>query len=133
VKILLDTHVFLWFIAGDERLATSWVSEIRDPNNEVYLSVVSVWEAVIKHQNGRLPLPEPPQIYLPLQRERHGIGSVVVDEESVAHLAALPSLHRDPFDRILIAQARRHGFVIATVDEAIRQYEVQTLDIGIAP
>lgn len=109
MRILLDTHVFLWFIAGDARLRTDLNDTIRDAQNDVWLSVASVWETVIKHHLGRLPLPEPPHVYLPRQRERHLISSLVIDEESVRHLADLPALHRDPFDRILVAQAQSTG------------------------
>ena len=127
MRILLDTHVFLWFIAGDARLPPHLHDALRRPENDVFLSVASVWEAVIKHQLGRLPLPEPAHTYLPRQRERHHIASLVVDEASVAQLAELPPLHRDPFDRILIAQARQHELTVATVDPLIRQYAVQAV------
>lgn len=124
MKLLLDTHVFLWFISGDARLPAVMQEGIRDLNNEVYLSVVSLWEAMIKHQLGKLPLPEVPERYLPLQRERHQIASLPLDEASVVHLASLPALHRDPFDRILICQALGYGLTIVTVDDLIRAYAV---------
>lgn len=127
MRILLDTHVFLWFIAGDTRLPLLVRESICDPDNEIYLSVASVWEAVIKHQLGRLPLPESPQTYLPRQRERHQIVSLTIDEASVAQLAELPPLHRDPFDRMLVAQARRHGLTIATVDPLVQRYAVPVI------
>ncbi|MCS6940941.1 MAG: type II toxin-antitoxin system VapC family toxin [Roseiflexaceae bacterium] len=124
MKLLLDTHVFLWFISGDARLPVVMRESIRDLNNEVYLSVVSLWEAIIKYQLGKLPLPEAPERYLPLQRERHQIASLPLDEVSVVHLASLPALHRDPFDRILMCQALGHGLTIVTVDDLIRAYPV---------
>jgi PIN domain nuclease of toxin-antitoxin system len=127
MRLLLDTHIFLWYISGDGRLPTAMKDAIRDPGNEAYLSVVSVWEAIIKHQLGKLPLPRPPETYLPEQRRRHLIGSLDVDEESVARLAGLPSLHRDPFDRLLICQAMRHGLTIATVDSVIQSYPITVL------
>lgn len=102
MKLLLDTHIFLYFISGDSRLSLSFRDAIRNPDNDVYLSVVSVWEAIIKYQLGKLLLPESPEIYLPKQRTRHQTMSLPVDEESVAQLAKLPQLHRDPFDRLLI-------------------------------
>lgn len=127
MKILLDTHVFLWFISGDERLSPKLLEMLRDPENEVFLSVVSVWEAIIKYQLGKLPLPEPPEIFLPRQREQHLIASLAVDEASVTRLAALPLLHRDPFDRLLVSQALRHDMILATVDETLKTYPVRTL------
>lgn len=127
MKILLDTHIFLWFISGDTRLSESLKEIICEPDNEVYLSVVSVWEAIIKHQLGKLPLPESPEIYLPKQRQRHLICSLPVDEESVAQLSQLPPIHRDPFDRMLISQAMQHKLTILTVDDAIRAYPVAAI------
>lgn len=127
MKILLDTHIFLWFISGDRQLATHIRDAIRDPDNTVYLSVISVWECIIKHQLGKLPLPEPPETYLPKQRDLHQITSLVIDESSIAQLAQLPSLHRDPFDRMLICQALQNGLAIATVDAAIRAYAVTVI------
>jgi PIN domain nuclease of toxin-antitoxin system len=124
MKILLDTHIFLWFISGDSRLSTDVRDAIRDPDNEIYLSVVSVWESIVKYQLGKLPLPEPPETYLPKQRELHQIASLALDESSVAQLAKLPPLHRDPFDRMLICQALQNGLIIATVDAAVRAYSV---------
>jgi PIN domain nuclease of toxin-antitoxin system len=127
MKILLDTHIFLWFISGDTKLSTDVRDAIRDPDNEVYLSAVSVWEAIVKYQLGKLPLPEPPETYLPKQRELHQIGSLALDESSVVQLAKLPPLHRDPFDRMLICQALQNGLTIATVDSAVRAYSVSVM------
>ncbi|XYI03074.1 type II toxin-antitoxin system VapC family toxin [Sorangium sp. So ce1128] len=125
MKSLLDTHVSLWFITGDARLPEVMRHGIRDTENEVYLSVVSVWETMVKHQLGKLPLPAPPESYIPVQRERHRIESLAIDEASVACLAKLPPLHRDPFDRMLICQAIRHDLVLATADGAMRGYAVE--------
>jgi PIN domain nuclease of toxin-antitoxin system len=127
MKLLLDTHIFLWFISGDQRLPTYLHNSIRDLNNDVYLSCVSVWEVTVKYQLGKLPLPESPEIYLPKQRQKHLINTLTLDEESVAQLLNLPLLHRDPFDRILICQALQHNLTIVTVDTAIRAYSVNVL------
>jgi PIN domain nuclease of toxin-antitoxin system len=127
MKLLLDTHVFLWFISGDDRLPDAMRDNIRDFENEVYLSVVSLWEAIIKHQIGKLPLPQPPEIYLPVQREKHQISSLPLDEPSVSQLAGLPPIHRDPFDRMLICQAMEHDLTIVTVDEVVSRYSIPVL------
>jgi PIN domain nuclease of toxin-antitoxin system len=127
MKILLDTHIFLWFISGHTRLSANVRDAIREPNNEIYLSVVSVWEAIVKYQLGKLPLPEHPGTYLPKQRDIHEISSLVLDESSVVELAKLPSLHRDPFDRMLICQALHNNLIIATVDSAVRAYPVRVI------
>ncbi|OLP15431.1 twitching motility protein PilT [Leptolyngbya sp. 'hensonii'] len=127
MRILLDTHIFLWFISGDTQLSTDVRDAIRDPDNEVYLSAISVWEAIVKYQLGKLPLPERPETYLPKQRDLHQIASLALDEISVVQLAKLPLLHRDPFDRMLICQALQNGLTIATVDTAIRAYSVNVM------
>jgi PIN domain nuclease of toxin-antitoxin system len=127
MRILLDTHIFLWFISGDTQLSTNVRDAIRDPDNEVYLSAVSVWEAIVKYQLGKLPLPASPETYLPKQRELHQIGSLALDESNVVQLAKLPPLHRDPFDRMLICQALQNGLTIATVDSAVRAYSVSVI------
>ena len=82
MKILLDTHIFLWFISGDSRLSTDVRDVIRNPDNEIYLSVVSVWESIVKYQLGKLPLPESPETYLPKQSDRNVISCPVA---SVLH------------------------------------------------
>ena len=127
MKLLLDTHVFLWYIAGDPRLPATFLAAIRDPANEVFLSVASIWEAVIKYQIGKLPLPSPPADYLPQQRDAHRIASLPIDEGAMAPLAGLPPLHRDPFDRLLVAQALQLGLTIATVDPEVSAYPVPLL------
>jgi PIN domain nuclease of toxin-antitoxin system len=127
MRLLLDTHVFLWYISADRQLPVAFAEAVRDSANEVYLSIASVWEAVIKHQLGKLPLPEAPSEYMPRQREAHRIATLPVEEAALKHLADLPPLHRDPFDRILIAQALQHGLIMVTVDDAVRAYPVPLL------
>ncbi|MBW4665093.1 MAG: type II toxin-antitoxin system VapC family toxin [Chroococcus sp. CMT-3BRIN-NPC107] len=127
MRILLDTHIFLWFISGDTQLSKDVGDAIRDPGNEVYLSAISVWEAIVKYQLGKLPLPAHPATYLLKQRDLHQIASLALDEGSAIQLATLPLLHRDLFDRILICQALQNGLTIATVDKAIRDYSVNVI------
>jgi PIN domain nuclease of toxin-antitoxin system len=127
MRLLLDTHVFLWYISADPNLPAMFRTAIQDPANEVYLSAGSVWEAVIKHGLGKLPLPGPPADYLPQQRDAHGIAGLPVDEGAMPHLATLPPLHRDPFDRILVAQALQHGLTLATIDPDVAAYPVPLL------
>lgn len=126
MKLLLDTHIFLWFISGDTKLSAEAQASITNPDNDVYLSVASVWEAIVKNQLGKLPLPQAPETYLPQQRQNHNIASLGIDEETIGFLPKLPSLHRDPFDRIIICQALQHGLTIVTVDTAITAYPVPT-------
>jgi PIN domain nuclease of toxin-antitoxin system len=126
MRLLLDTHIFLWYITGDERLSDQFREAIEDAEAS-FLSVVSLWEATIKYQLGKLPLPEPPDPWLSVQREHHGIESLPLHEVSVARLAGLPLHHRDPFDRMLVCQALAHGLIIVTVDAVLSEYPAQLL------
>jgi PIN domain nuclease of toxin-antitoxin system len=125
MKLVLDTQIFLWYISADPRLAAPICAAIQNPANEVFLSVASVWEAVIKYSLRKLPLPSPPEEYLPQHREMHRIVSLPVEEAALTHLAQLPSLHRDPFDRILVAQALQHDLTLVTADDAVKAYSVK--------
>jgi PIN domain nuclease of toxin-antitoxin system len=127
MNLLLDTHVFLWYVANDARLRASHRDAIRDPANAVYVSVASLWEAIIKHDLGKLPLPGRPSEYLAGQREAHGLASLPIDEGAMAYVEALPGHHRDPFDRLMIAQALQHQLTIATVDAVFSRYDVPSL------
>jgi len=127
MMLLLDTHIFLWYITADPKLPAPFRVAIRDTANEVFLSAASVWEAVIKHGLGKLSLPGAPAEYLPQQRAAHGISALPVDEGAMSHLASLAPIHQDPFDRLLVAQAIQHGLTIATVDPDIAAYSVTLL------
>ena len=127
MKILLDTHIFLYYISADKRLPDSLRGLIQDTTNEVYLSVVSVWEITVKYQLGKLPLPESPLTYIPKQRKRHAILPLALDEDSVSGLLSLPDIHRDPFDRMLICQAWHSSLVLASLDSFVRDYPIPIL------
>jgi PIN domain nuclease of toxin-antitoxin system len=120
----LDTCTFLWIVSDAPELSKLSRELFREPSNEVFLSAVSVWEISVKFELGKLKLPQTPDKYIPLQRERHMVDSLALDENSVLHLNRLPQLHKDPFDRMLICQAIDHGMVILTPDELISQYPV---------
>jgi PIN domain nuclease of toxin-antitoxin system len=124
MNLFLDTHIFLWYISDDPQLPSDVRDAIRDPSNTAFLSAASVWEAVIKYALGKLPLPEPAAVYLPKQRVAYGISPLPIIEAAFVHLESLPPLHRDPFDRILIAQALHGGHFLATVDAVVRSYPV---------
>ncbi len=127
MNLLLDTCTFVWLIADSPDLSPIARQIFSNPGNEVYLSTVSTWEIVIKHRLGRLPLPEPPQRFIPRQRELHEIRSLPLEEAAVLQLSRLPDYHKDPFDRILVCQAIAHGLTILTPDPAITQYPVQAV------
>jgi PIN domain nuclease of toxin-antitoxin system len=126
VRLLLDTHIFLWYIGGDRRVHGRFRTAIENAD-AVYLSVASVWEVTIKYHAGKLSLPEAPHPWLTRQREQHGIESLPIDENAVAHLPKLEPHHRDPFDRILVCHAIEHGLTIATVDPVLSRYPAKIL------
>lgn len=127
MNLLLDTSVFLWMITDDDRLSATLRSAVRDPDNRVFLSVVSVWEIVIKHQIHKLTLPRPAWGYVTRARERHAVESLALEEAALVHLAKLPAVHRDPFDRMLVCQAIEHNLLLATADEVLHHYPVKTI------
>jgi PIN domain nuclease of toxin-antitoxin system len=127
VKLLLDTCTFLWSIEGGRAVSEAARAALTDPANTVYLSSVSAWEIAAKHALGKLPLPEPPERYVPAQRRARGIEPLPLDEEAALHLARLPALHRDPFDRMLVCQALLSGLALVTPDPDIARYPVRIL------
>jgi PIN domain nuclease of toxin-antitoxin system len=127
MRLLLDTCTFLWVVVGSGDLSAAARAAIVDPDNDVYLSVVSVWEIAVKHALGRLPLPGDPARLVPQERRRHLIESLPLDEASALHVRHLPPLHRDPFDRMLVSQAIARGMSIATPDPAIAAYGVPVI------
>ena len=127
MRVLLDTCTFLWMIEDPKRLSQRAREVLIDPGTDVFLSVVSVWEMILKHSIGRLPLVEPAAAFIQAQRIAHGLESLPLDEESALHLSRLPAMHKDPFDRMLICQSIVHGVALATPDHLVTQYSVRTL------
>ena len=109
-----------------ENLSARAVELVRSSDNDLYLSAASAWEVGTKYAARRLSLSEPPDLYVPTQRDAHGILALPIDEESALHNARLPHLHRDPFDRMLVAQAIVHGMTIVTPDAIVRRYPART-------
>jgi PIN domain nuclease of toxin-antitoxin system len=127
VKFLLDTVTFLLAIEDGSRISDEAREYIEDPYEQIYLSSVSAWEIAIKHSLGKLDLPLPPDRLVPLARERLGAQELPLNETSALRVSRLPTVHTDPFDRILVAQAISMGMTILTPDEAVRQYPVPTI------
>jgi PIN domain nuclease of toxin-antitoxin system len=125
VKALLDTCVFLWLLTGERTLPERVTSGLT--NEDLWLSVASVWEISVKFAKGTLRLPVPPGRMVADARKRYAISSLPVDEESALHLVKLPRLHPDPFDRMLVSQAIVHGMTIITPDPQIAQYPARTI------
>jgi PIN domain nuclease of toxin-antitoxin system len=125
MNILLDTCSFLWLVSDSSELSFNARRLFLDPENEVYLSVASAWEIIVKHNLGKLPLPELPYDFLKNNRIRHRIETLPLDEYPVLQLSRLPEYHKDPFDRILICQAIVGGMTILTPDTHISRYPVR--------
>jgi PIN domain nuclease of toxin-antitoxin system len=126
VKLLLDTCTFLWITADPDRLSARARELFLSQEHEVYLSAASAWEIAIKHGIGRLRLEQPPDRFVIEQREAAGVAALPIDEESALHVSRLPALHRDPFDRLLVAQAIVHGMTILSPDPLVTQYPART-------
>lgn len=120
MKLLLDTHAALWFLSGDERLGDSARRHLTDDSNLVMLSAAVVWEVAIKRSLGKLAVPEE---YLSLLLGA-GVQTLAISVEHAAVVEALPQHHRDPFDRMLVAQAAIEGAALVSCDEALRPYDV---------
>lgn len=126
MQLLLDTHVFLWLLAEPDRLGRH-IGSLEDPNNELLLSAASSWEIAIKIQLGRLDLPDDPKRYVPDRMRAIGAEPLPIEHNHALAVSELPPLHRDPFDRMLVAQARDLRLTIVTADVQIARYEVETL------
>ncbi len=125
MNILLDTHVVLWLQTDPERIAVEVLDQIADPGVTVLLSSASLWEISIKHANGKLPLPEKVDEWFPAYLRDESIHVLPVRGDHALRVATLPLHHRDPFDRMLIAQAQIENIPIVTVDRAFDAYEVE--------
>ncbi|MHC5933985.1 type II toxin-antitoxin system VapC family toxin [Nostoc sp.] len=127
MRALLDTHAFIWWVTNDPKLSANARNVIADSGNILFLSVVSAWEIIIKNKLGKLTLPEPVEQYIPSRLAINRFESLPIQMSHVLQVASLPSIHRDPFDRILIAQSQVENLPIVTIDQLITQYLVQTI------
>jgi len=125
MKLLLDTHTFIWWDSEPNRLSPKILALCQDPNNELILSVASLWEMQIKTHLGKMKLTMPLASLIETQERSNTLQLLSVKATHVYELSSLPSLHKDPFDRILIAQARVENLRIASQDSIIKDYPVQ--------
>jgi PIN domain nuclease of toxin-antitoxin system len=127
VRLLLDSHVWLWALAADRRLRREARELIEDPNNEVLLSVASAWEIGIKAAKGKLQLPTPAEVFVP---EAIATSPTTILEITLRHVlrsAALPPHHSDPFDRVLVAQAQIEQLAVLTADKVFDLYGINVI------
>ena len=120
MRLLLDTHAALWFLSGDDRLGEGAIRQLTDDTNRVLLSAAVVWEVAIKRSLGKLTAPDE---YLSLLLGA-GVQALPVSIDHAAAVERLPWHHRDPFDRLLVAQASVEGAALVSRDEAFRAYGV---------
>lgn len=127
MKALLDTHAFIWWVTDDARLSSTAHGIIADESNVLFLSAASAWEIVIKVRLGKLNLPEPPETYIPSRLTMNRFESLPIQMVHALQVVNLPDFHRDPFDRIIIAQSQVEKMPIVTVDTKITQYPVNVI------
>jgi PIN domain nuclease of toxin-antitoxin system len=126
MRLLLDTHAFIWWDSDPAQLSPAALAALQDPANEVWLSVASVWELVIKAQLGKLAL-RLPLADIVRQQQANGLRVLPVSLAHVLAVEGLPPIHKDPFDRLLIAQANVEGAELVSADQVVRQYPVRIL------
>ena len=124
MKLLVDTQCWLWMVADPGRLSRSARAIVASDRHELFLSSVSSWEIAIKHGLGKLTLPAPPQEFVPTRMQLTRVLPLTVTHTHALRVAELPWHHRDPFDRLLIAQARTESLSLFTADRQLRPYDV---------
>ena len=127
MNYLLDTHTFLWFINNDPALSSTARETIENPVHTIYLSIASIWEMAIKVSLGKLSMPTPFIDFITNQLKSNTMTILAIKTEHISNIIALPFHHRDPFDRLIIAQAQHEGFTIIGNDSAFDAYGVQRI------
>jgi len=127
--LLLDTHIFLWWLFGDPKLPDKIIRYIEDRDNDVFVSAASVWEISTKYRLGKLPQAENVAKHTPAWIERAGFNSLPITAEHAQLAGAWNAAHRAPFDRMLAAQAKLENIPLATVDNALQQFTIEIVGI----
>jgi PIN domain nuclease of toxin-antitoxin system len=128
MKILLDTHCWLWMLVAPERFSKATLEILESTDHELFLSAASSWEIAIKYDLGKLPLPEPPAEYVPARMRASGVTGLPIEHRHALAVATLPGHHRDPFDRLLVAQAIVESLPILTADLQLSRYPIATIE-----
>lgn len=129
MRVLLDTHAWLWMLTEPERLGDAR-GVIEQSETTLLFSAASSWEIAIKYGLGRLPLPEPPATYVPRRIRSSAVTPLAVEHAHALVVAKLPQVHRDPFDRLLVAQAQLEQVPIVTHDGIFSRYDVEVVAVG---
>jgi PIN domain nuclease of toxin-antitoxin system len=127
--VLLDTHCWLWLCSEPERFSSSTLKRLSDRETERLISSASIWEIVIKHGLGKLALPIAPPAFVPSRLRTTQTDVLPISAAHALRVADLPDHHRDPFDRMIVAQAMIEGTLLLTADKALRQYGVELLKV----
>jgi len=127
MRILLDTQCWLWMSLAPQRFAPRALEAVEDSDNVLYLSAASAWEIAIKHALGKLRLPESPVTYVPTRVVTLGVQPLAIEHAHALRAGELPPHHRDPFDRLLVAQAQLEDLPILTADPVFGRYDVETI------
>jgi PIN domain nuclease of toxin-antitoxin system len=128
VRALVDTHILLWWGLDDPRLTPGIRDFVANASNQLFWSAASSWEVAIKYAQGRLPLPEPPERFILTRLARYRIQSLPILDTHAFSAGQLPGHHRDPFDRLLVAQGLVEGLAIVTSDPVLGLYGVRIID-----
>lgn len=127
MQALLDNHAFLWWNTDDKRLTSNAREFISNSDNIIFVSVISAWEIVIKFNLGKLPLPESPKLYIPSRINYYEFQILTVKMNHVIQVSELKNHHKDPFDRLLIAQSKVENVPIMTADPKMSLYDVDII------
>ena len=127
MKFLLDTHTFIWYVTNNQKLSLPAQQLINDGNNEVLLSIASIWEMAIKHSIGKLSFELPFEIFISQQLAVNNFDLLNIEVNYLNVVANLPLHHRDPFDRLIIAQAMVERIPVVGIDEIFDSYPIQRL------
>ena len=129
-RYLLDSHVWLWLNGSPEKLSNRVKAILEDEESELLLSTASIWELAIKVKTGKLVLPSEPRLYIEERMTANGVSALTIEPKHAILAADLPDIHRDPFDRMLVAQAILEGLVFLTADAVLLGYEPKLLWAG---
>ncbi len=130
MRLLIDSHVFLWYFAGIKLSQKAKDLLTITDDNEIYFSYASAWEIFIKYGVGKLNLPSTPEVFVPERVRLAGFLFLPINLQHVLRVYDLPSIHRDPFDRLLISQAKAENLTILTADPVFAEYEIKSIDIA---
>ena len=131
MKVLIDTHIFLWFYLEPHRIKRNALQFLENTaDNEIFVSHVTAWEIAIKYGIGKLSVPDVPEIWFPDRVRRAGFTLLPIELQHVLRVHNLPPIHKNPFDRLLISQANAENLTIVTEDPNFSKYQAKVLNLN---